>query len=195
MENASLGDVCAMLAVCGYGRLRLNMRSIVELRIEQIVPAQPDRRETSGRTAQFSVAIVDGHSNGDDTADAFADFETQYALKGTHEICMHKNNIVAVEVFAWIVAALGSKAPGNVLVATFESVAVVARRAEGCVDTSVFASRGKVVFEYAVRTPEHAAWLKQKLDARGAGNSWIIGDEFCNEGRADSALVGAEPAH
>jgi hypothetical protein len=198
MEDASLGDVCAMLAACEQGQLRLNMRRIVEARAAGIQPQTPPRENAPVR--RFGVAAVDGVPDDPDAPDAYDSFEDQYARHGARGLFWHKKDVAAVEVFAWIVAALESRAPGAALVVTTKCEqarrsAVVARQETDGVRVTVFLMRGRRTFEYRVQTPAHAAWLRHNLEKQGGGDSWIIGDEFCYGGRADSALVGAEPAH
>ncbi len=202
MQDASLGDVCAMLAACQHGQLRQNMRRLVEERASVLTPQTPLRQVTRA-ALRFSVASVDGvaeEQGAPDAEGAFDNFEDLYAHHGVRDLFVHKKDVVAIEVFAWIVAALDSRAPGKVLVvvthgAAEKRSAVVARSEADGVHVFVFLLRGQRTFAYTVRTPEHAAWLRKNLEKQGGGDSWIIGDEFCYGGCADSALVGAKPAH
>lgn len=179
MECVSLCDACAMLAACDTGQLRHNMRIEVAALASRIGPVRPPRSARAKKTARFTVETIDNSTeHASDGETVFDGFEDHYSRDGAGELMLHKKDICAVEVFAWLVAALGSRAAGSALVVTNGLFAVVARRTDSCVRTLVFLVRGERAFEYEVQTAAHAAWLQKNLEKQGHGNSWIIVDEL-----------------
>jgi hypothetical protein len=179
MERDRLRDACAMLAACDTGQLRHNMRAEVEALASQIDPVRPPRPDPAKQHPRFTVETVDNRPEpalGDETV--FDGFEDHYSRHGAGELLWHKKDAHAVEVFAWLVAALDSRTAGSALVVTNGLFAVVARRTDSGVHTLVFLARGERAFEYEVQNAAHAAWLRKNLEKQGHGNSWIIVDEL-----------------
>ena len=195
MEDSDLCDVCAMLVACDSGQLRTNMRRVVEERAKAVVPACPPRADTGCEPQRFGVAAVDQTEDPGDAADAFDDFEDQYARKGARGLVAHKKGILPIEIFAWLVAVLDCRADRSVLVVTAPRFAVIARRSATGARVLVYLGRDGRVLGYDVQSEAHAAWLRRNLEKQPRGDSWIIIDEFEQRGRPDSALVGAPPAH